>query len=121
MVEGGLSGGNEVWGVGDVVLGRGKWPRGGPDTPRGGSWGRWDPGCWVPGLDFPRRPPWSFAMSPEELRVKEEAAFGTFLRALREGRCPRGAEEGGTDGDDDGGDVAPFEHNLEVRGDTEGT
>ncbi|KAM9591840.1 guanine nucleotide-binding protein-like 1 isoform 1-T1 [Morphnus guianensis] len=67
-----------------------------------------------PGLDFPRRPPWSFAMSSEELRVREEAAFGTFLRALREGQRPGGAEEGGTDGDDDGGDVAPFEHNLET-------
>uniref|UniRef100_A0A663F4P5 Guanine nucleotide-binding protein-like 1 n=1 Tax=Aquila chrysaetos chrysaetos TaxID=223781 RepID=A0A663F4P5_AQUCH len=67
-----------------------------------------------PGLDFPRRPPWSFAMSPDELRVREEAAFGTFLRALREGQRPGGAEEGGTDGDDDGGDVAPFEHNLET-------
>lgn len=53
-------------------------------------------------------------MSPEELRVKEEAAFGTFLRALREGQRPGGTEEGGTDGDDDGGDVAPFEHNLET-------
>ncbi|XP_065510815.1 guanine nucleotide-binding protein-like 1 [Caloenas nicobarica] len=52
-----------------------------------------------PGLDFPRRPPWSFAMSPEELRVREEAAFGTFLRALDT---------------QDGGDVAPFEHNLET-------
>lgn len=57
----------------------------------------------VPGLDFPRRPPWSFAMSPEELRAREEAAFSTFLRALD----PQ-----------DGGDVAPFEHNLEVRGDS---
>ncbi|XP_074710374.1 guanine nucleotide-binding protein-like 1 [Strix uralensis] len=65
-----------------------------------------------PGLDFPRRPPWSFAMSPEELRVREEEAFGTFLRALREGQRPGGAEEGGPD--DDGGDVAPFEHNLET-------
>ncbi|XP_072704037.1 guanine nucleotide-binding protein-like 1 isoform X2 [Ciconia boyciana] len=67
-----------------------------------------------PGLDFPRRPPWSFAMSPEELRTREEAAFGAFLRALREGQRPRGGEEGGSDGDDDGGDVAPFEHNLET-------
>ncbi|XP_074990742.1 guanine nucleotide-binding protein-like 1 isoform X2 [Calonectris borealis] len=64
-----------------------------------------------PGLDFPRRPPWSFAMSREELRAREEAAFGAFLRALREGQRPG---EGGTDGDDDGGDVAPFEHNLET-------
>ncbi|KAM6188482.1 guanine nucleotide-binding protein-like 1 [Sarcoramphus papa] len=67
-----------------------------------------------PGLDFPRRPPWSFAMSPEELRVREEAAFGAFLRALREGQRPEGDEEGGTNGDHDGGDVAPFEHNLET-------
>ncbi|XP_053908011.1 guanine nucleotide-binding protein-like 1 [Cuculus canorus] len=50
-----------------------------------------------PGLDFPRRPAWSFAMSPEELRAREEAAFGAFLRALR-----------------DGGDTVPFEHNLET-------
>ena len=56
-------------------------------------------------------------MSREELRVREEAAFGAFLRALREGRRPEGDEEGGTNGDHDGGDVAPFEHNLEVRGD----
>ncbi|XP_054663466.1 guanine nucleotide-binding protein-like 1 [Grus americana] len=69
-----------------------------------------------PGLDFPRRPPWSFAMSPEELRVREEAVFSAFLRAVREGQRHNGAEEGGTngDGDDDGGDVAPFEHNLET-------
>ncbi|XP_069738032.1 guanine nucleotide-binding protein-like 1 [Phaenicophaeus curvirostris] len=50
-----------------------------------------------PGLDFPRRPPWSFAMSPEELRAREEAAFAAFLGTLR-----------------DSGDVAPFEHNLET-------
>ncbi|XP_071880936.1 guanine nucleotide-binding protein-like 1 [Anas platyrhynchos] len=56
-----------------------------------------------PGLDFPRRPPWSYAMSPEELRGKEEAAFGVFLEALKDQR--------GRDGD---GDVAPFEHNLET-------
>ncbi|XP_040434032.1 guanine nucleotide-binding protein-like 1 [Falco naumanni] len=66
------------------------------------------------GLDFPRRPPWSFAMSPEELRVREEAAFSAFLRSLREDQHPRGAEEGGSNGDDDGGGVAPFEHNLET-------
>lgn len=40
-------------------------------------------------------------MSPEELRGKEEAAFGVFLEALKDQR--------GRDGD-----VAPFEHNLEV-------
>ncbi|XP_061216363.1 guanine nucleotide-binding protein-like 1 [Neopsephotus bourkii] len=61
-----------------------------------------------PGLDFPRRPPWSFAMSPEELRVREEAAFGAFLRALQENQRPAEGEE------EDGGDVAPFEHNLET-------
>ncbi|XP_054039716.1 guanine nucleotide-binding protein-like 1 [Rissa tridactyla] len=61
-----------------------------------------------PGLDFPRRPPWSFAMSPEELRVREEAAFGTFLRALQDGQRPGESE------DDGGGAVAPFEHNLET-------
>uniref|UniRef100_A0A8D0FWD8 Guanine nucleotide-binding protein-like 1 n=1 Tax=Strix occidentalis caurina TaxID=311401 RepID=A0A8D0FWD8_STROC len=55
---------------------------GGKCTPRGASRGRWDSGCWIPGLDFPRRPPWSFAMSPEELRVREEEAFGTFLRGV---------------------------------------
>ncbi|XP_030366676.1 guanine nucleotide-binding protein-like 1 isoform X3 [Strigops habroptila] len=59
-----------------------------------------------PGLDFPRRPPWSFAMSPEELRAREEAAFGAFLRALQENQHP--------EGEDDGGDVAPFERNLET-------
>ncbi|XP_033929462.1 guanine nucleotide-binding protein-like 1 [Melopsittacus undulatus] len=64
-----------------------------------------------PGLDFPRRPPWSFAMSPEELRAREEAAFGAFLRALQDNRRPA---EGGTEGEDDGGDLAPFEHNLET-------
>uniref|UniRef100_A0A8D0FQX1 Guanine nucleotide-binding protein-like 1 n=1 Tax=Strix occidentalis caurina TaxID=311401 RepID=A0A8D0FQX1_STROC len=63
-------------GRGEVVPGRGKC------TPRGASRGRWDSGCWIPGLDFPRRPPWSFAMSPEELRVREEEAFGTFLRGV---------------------------------------
>lgn len=41
-------------------------------------------------------------MSPEELRAREEAAFGDFLRGL------------GQPGDS--GDLAPFEHNLEVRG-----
>ncbi|KAM6396181.1 LOW QUALITY PROTEIN: guanine nucleotide-binding protein-like 1 [Rhynochetos jubatus] len=68
------------------------------------------------GLDFPRRPPWSFAMSPEELRTREEAAFGTFLRALREGQSPGGAEGGASSTEDgeDGGNVAPFEHNLET-------
>ncbi|KAM9263864.1 LOW QUALITY PROTEIN: guanine nucleotide-binding protein-like 1 [Morus bassanus] len=64
-----------------------------------------------PGLDFPRRPPWSFAMSPEELRVREEAAFGAFLRTLRENQPPEGPEESGNA---DGVDVAPFEHNLET-------
>lgn len=59
-------------------------------------------------MDFPRRPPWSYAMSPEELRGKEEAAFGVFLEALKDQRGRDG------DGDDDEGDVAPFEHNLEV-------
>lgn len=53
-------------------------------------------------------------MSPEELRVREEAAFGTFLRALQDGQCPGESE------DDGGGAVAPFEHNLEVRGDMVG-
>ncbi|XP_050173895.1 guanine nucleotide-binding protein-like 1 [Myiozetetes cayanensis] len=47
-----------------------------------------------PGLDFPRRPPWSFAMSPQELRAREEAAFGAFLRSLREGNPP-GTRGGG--------------------------
>uniref|UniRef100_A0A8B9PGA2 GNL1 protein n=1 Tax=Apteryx owenii TaxID=8824 RepID=A0A8B9PGA2_APTOW len=42
------------------------------------------------GLDFPRRPPWSYSMSREELLRREEAAF-------------RG-----------GGALAPFEHNLET-------
>ncbi|XP_077047129.1 guanine nucleotide-binding protein-like 1 isoform X2 [Agelaius phoeniceus] len=61
-----------------------------------------------PGLDFPRRPAWSFGMSPEELRAREEAAFGDFLRAL--------GDTGDTPGDS-GGDrrgLAPFEHNLET-------
>ncbi|XP_037982281.1 guanine nucleotide-binding protein-like 1 [Motacilla alba alba] len=65
-----------------------------------------------PGLDFPRRPPWSFGMSPEELRAREEAAFGDFLRGL--------GDTGDTPGDitvDSAGDsrgLAPFEHNLET-------
>ena len=59
-------------------------------------------------------------MSPEELRVREEAACSAFLRSLREDQHPRGAEEGGSNGDDDGGGVAPFEHNLEVRGGVRG-
>ncbi|XP_068033910.1 guanine nucleotide-binding protein-like 1 isoform X1 [Anomalospiza imberbis] len=54
-------------------------------------------GLYGPGLDFPRRPPWSFGMSPEELRAREEAAFGAFLRGLG-----------------DGAGLAPFEHNLET-------
>ncbi|XP_042658023.1 guanine nucleotide-binding protein-like 1 isoform X2 [Tyto alba] len=65
-----------------------------------------------PGLDFPRRPPWSFAMSREELRRREEAAFSSFLQALQKTQRPGGAEDGGAD--EDGGDVAPFEHNLET-------
>nr|XP_041568666.1 guanine nucleotide-binding protein-like 1 isoform X1 [Taeniopygia guttata]XP_041568667.1 guanine nucleotide-binding protein-like 1 isoform X2 [Taeniopygia guttata] len=52
-----------------------------------------------PGLDFPRRPPWSFGMSPEALRAREEAAFREFLRGL---------------GDSDSAGLAPFEHNLET-------
>ncbi|XP_030826476.1 guanine nucleotide-binding protein-like 1 [Camarhynchus parvulus] len=62
-----------------------------------------------PGLDFPRRPPWSFGMSPEELRAREEAAFGDFLRAL--GDSP-GDSPGDSRGDSRG--LAPFEHNLET-------
>ncbi|XP_032940067.1 guanine nucleotide-binding protein-like 1 isoform X2 [Catharus ustulatus] len=50
-----------------------------------------------PGLDFPRRPPWSFGMSAAELRQREEGTFGDFLRDI---------------GDIPG--VAPFEHNLET-------
>ncbi|XP_058678545.1 guanine nucleotide-binding protein-like 1 [Ammospiza caudacuta] len=61
------------------------------------------------GLDFPRRPPWSFGMSPEELRQREEAAFGDFLRAL--GDTP-GDTPGDSRGDSRG--LAPFEHNLET-------
>ena len=56
-----------------------------------------------PGMDFPRRPPWSFAMSREELRAREEAAFTAFLKGL--------PGEGGSNGE-----LAPFEHNLEVGG-----
>ncbi|XP_041269280.1 guanine nucleotide-binding protein-like 1 [Onychostruthus taczanowskii] len=63
------------------------------------------PGATTPaGLDFPRRPPWSFGMSPEELRAREEAAFGDFLRGL--------GDPGDTPGDSRG--LAPFEHNLET-------
>ncbi|KAM6993463.1 LOW QUALITY PROTEIN: guanine nucleotide-binding protein-like 1 [Passerculus sandwichensis] len=65
------------------------------------------------GLDFPRRPPWSFGISPEELRRREEAAFGDFLRAL--GDTP--GDTPGDSGGDSGGDrrgLAPFEHNLET-------
>lgn len=89
-------------------------PWGGKSPPTGGPGPGGSQACWVPGLDFPRRPPWSFAMSPEELRAREEAAFSAFLRALREDQRPGEGEDG------DGGDVAPFEHNLEVRGDVAG-
>ena len=42
-------------------------------------------------------------MSREELRAREEAAFTAFLQGLR--------GEGSSNGD-----LAPFEHNLEVIG-----
>ncbi|XP_068854753.1 LOW QUALITY PROTEIN: guanine nucleotide-binding protein-like 1 [Aphelocoma coerulescens] len=62
-----------------------------------------------PGLDFPRRPPWSFGMSPEELRAREEAAFSHFLRGLGQPGDPGASGASGASGE-----LAPFEHNLET-------
>ncbi|XP_064593581.1 guanine nucleotide-binding protein-like 1 [Zonotrichia leucophrys gambelii] len=60
------------------------------------------------GLGFPRRPAWSFGMSAEELRRREEAAFGDFLRDIGD----IGDSAGDSAGDSRG--LAPFEHNLET-------
>ncbi|XP_015706623.1 guanine nucleotide-binding protein-like 1 [Coturnix japonica] len=51
------------------------------------------------GMDFPRRPPWSYGMSREELRAREEESFNAFLRGLR--------GDGGSNQD-----LAPFEHTI---------
>ncbi|XP_077645040.1 LOW QUALITY PROTEIN: guanine nucleotide-binding protein-like 1 [Lonchura striata] len=78
---------DRLYGPGERLPGRGDGYRGG-------------------GAGLPRRPPWSFGMSPEELRAREEATFREFLRG-----CGTPGDPGG-DGDSPG--LAPFEHNLET-------
>lgn len=55
----------------------------------------------LPGLGFPRRPPWNYGMAREDLLKKEEKSFRLYLDDLLS-RNPLGS-------------LSHFEHNLEVN------
>jgi len=51
-------------------------------------------------VDFPKRPPWTYSTSKEELLAQEEAAFEEYLRCVH---SKHGVDR-----------LSYFEHNLEV-------
>ena len=57
---------------------------------------------YAPGtvLDIPKRPPWSYAMSKEEVEEQEEAMFKDYLEKIYSQHRPER--------------LSHFEHNLEV-------
>ena len=59
---------------------------------------------YLPGsvLDIPRRPPWDYHMSKEEVETREEAMFQAYLDRIHSSHRPE--------------DLSHFEHNLEVGG-----
>ena len=52
-------------------------------------------------LDIPRRPPWSYSMTKEQLDQQEQSAFQDYLSRIHSNHRPQ--------------DLSLFEHNLEVR------
>ncbi len=56
---------------------------------------------YAAGLDFPRRPPWSYAMSKRDLEASEERAFEAYLNVIHSKHTVE--------------QLSYFEHNLEVR------
>ena len=57
---------------------------------------------YAPGtvLDIPKRPPWSYAMTKEEVESQEEAMFDGYLKNIYSQHKPE--------------TLSYFEHNLEV-------
>lgn len=57
---------------------------------------------YVPGtvLDIPKRPPWSYSMTKEEVESQEEAMFEDYLQRIYSQHKPER--------------LSYFEHNLEV-------
>ena len=53
------------------------------------------------GLDIPRRPPWTYEMSKEELETTEEREFEAYLKKIHSKYTMA--------------QLSYFEHNLEVR------
>ena len=51
-------------------------------------------------LDFPKRPPWTYSTSKDELLAAEEAAFAEYLQSVHSRYSS--------------GQLSYFEHNLEV-------
>lgn len=58
------------------------------------------------GLDIPRRPPWTYDMSKEELETTEEREFVAYLEKIHSKYTMA--------------QLSYFEHNLEVGGDRRG-
>lgn len=53
-------------------------------------------------LDFPKRPPWNYQMTKEQLLAREEKCFRDYLEGIYSTYQPS--------------QLSYFEHNLEVRG-----